>query len=63
MSEPITLKRHLRMNTPDKADFFDQTAQGVLSQPLDRPEGKLKVTGDSLRDAPKHAARLDASQG
>ena len=45
MSEPITFKRHLRMNTPDKVDFFDQTAQGVLSQPLDRPEGKLKVTG------------------
>ena len=45
MSEPITFKRHLRMNTPDKADFFDQTAQGVLSQPLERPEGKLKVTG------------------
>ena len=45
MSEPITLKRHLRMNKPDDADFFDQTAQGVLSRPLDRPEGKLKVTG------------------
>ena len=50
MSEPITFKRHLRMNTPDKVDFFDQTTQGVLSQPLDRPEGKLKVTGTKSLD-------------
>ena len=45
MSKPVELSRHLRTNAPDDEDFFDHTAQGVLSQPLDRPEGPLKVSG------------------
>ncbi|MFC4255065.1 xanthine dehydrogenase family protein molybdopterin-binding subunit [Croceibacterium xixiisoli] len=32
-------------NKPDTDNFLDTTAQGLIGAPLDRPEGKLKVTG------------------
>ena len=35
----------LTMDRPDDSNFLDRTVQGVISQPLDRPEGPLKVTG------------------
>ena len=36
---------HLRMDAPDERNRLDDMVQGVLGQPLDRPEGRLKVTG------------------
>nr|WP_134724711.1 xanthine dehydrogenase family protein molybdopterin-binding subunit [Paracoccus luteus] len=33
------------MDRPDSDNLLDRTAQGVISAPLDRPEGPLKVTG------------------
>jgi len=36
---------HLKMDKPDHRHRLDQMAQGVIGQPLDRPEGPLKVTG------------------
>lgn len=30
---------------PDRRDMLDRTRQGVIGQPLDRPEGPLKVSG------------------
>ena len=36
---------HLRMDAPDDRNRLDDMVQGVLGQPLDRPEGPLKVTG------------------
>ncbi|WP_422073030.1 xanthine dehydrogenase family protein molybdopterin-binding subunit [Tranquillimonas rosea] len=38
------MTRHLRMDEP-QARLLDETGQGVLSTPLPRPEGPLKVTG------------------
>ena len=35
---------HFKMDAP-RARRLDETAQGVLGRPLDRPEGPLKVTG------------------
>ena len=34
-------------DTPDQRNMLDQTAQGVIGQPLDRPEGRLKVCGQA----------------
>ncbi len=32
-------------NKPDDRNVLDRTEQGIIGQPLDRPEGKLKVAG------------------
>ncbi len=34
-------------DTPDQRNLLDQTAQGVIGQPLDRPEGALKACGQA----------------
>ncbi len=39
---------HLKMDTPDRRNRLDDMAQGVLSKPMDRPEGALKVSGRAL---------------
>lgn len=36
---------HLKMDDAIRHDRLDDMAQGVLGRPLDRPEGRLKVTG------------------
>ncbi|SDL56480.1 xanthine dehydrogenase family protein molybdopterin-binding subunit [Paracoccus chinensis] len=45
MPEPIELKLDHRMDLPDQEDLLDRMAQGVISTPMDRPEGPLKVSG------------------
>ena len=35
----------LRMDAPDDRNRLDDMVQGVLGEPLDRPEGRLKATG------------------
>ena len=45
MSDPIEKTVTHRMNTPDDDNLLDRTAQGVVSTPMDRPEGPLKVSG------------------
>ena len=32
-------------NTPDQRNLLDQTRQGIIGKPLNRPEGPLKVSG------------------
>jgi xanthine dehydrogenase YagR molybdenum-binding subunit len=34
-------------DTPDQRNLLDKTAQGVIGQPLDRPEGALKACGQA----------------
>lgn len=34
-------------DTPDQRNLLDQTPQGVIGQPLDRPEGALKACGQA----------------
>lgn len=36
---------HLKMDHPTDRDRLDDMAQGVIGQPLDRPDGPLKVSG------------------
>lgn len=36
---------HLKMDEPDNRNRLDDMAQGVIGQPLDRPDGPLKVSG------------------
>lgn len=36
---------HLKMDEPDNRNRLDDLAQGVIGQPLDRPDGPLKVSG------------------
>ena len=36
---------HQKMDAPDRRNRLDDMAQGVLSTPLDRPDGPLKVSG------------------
>ena len=36
---------HLKMDKPDNRNRLDDLAQGVIGQPLDRPDGPLKVSG------------------
>ncbi len=36
---------HLKQDKPDDRNLLDTMAQGVIGQPLDRPEGPLKVSG------------------
>ena len=36
---------HLKQDKPDTRNLLDTMAQGVIGQPLDRPEGPLKVSG------------------
>lgn len=36
---------HRKQDAPDARNLLDAMAQGVIGQPLDRPEGLLKVTG------------------
>ena len=36
---------HLKMDKPADRDRLDDMAQGVIGQPLDRPDGPLKVSG------------------
>ena len=45
MSDMIELSQHLRMNGKDEENLLDRTVQGVITRPLDRPEGPLKVSG------------------
>ncbi|WP_236672055.1 xanthine dehydrogenase family protein molybdopterin-binding subunit [Croceicoccus sp. YJ47] len=33
------------MDRPDRRNILDEAAQGVIGTPMDRPEGKLKVSG------------------
>ncbi len=39
------MKRHAKIDGPQTDRRLDGMAQGVLGQPLDRPDGPLKVTG------------------
>lgn len=34
-------------NSPDERNRLDKMAQGIIGKPLDRPEGKLKVSGQA----------------
>ncbi|MCQ0970273.1 xanthine dehydrogenase family protein molybdopterin-binding subunit [Paracoccus sp. TK19116] len=43
--DDMDLSLHHKMEEKDERNQLDQTAQDVLSKPLDRPEGPLKVTG------------------
>ena len=45
MSNPIEVTLTHRMNLPDEENLLDRMAQGVVSTPMDRPEGPLKVSG------------------
>ena len=36
---------HTKMDVPDHSNRLDDMAQGVLSTPMDRPDGPLKVSG------------------
>lgn len=36
---------HLKLDGPEAEDRLDAMVQGVIGEPLDRPEGPLKVTG------------------
>ena len=45
MSNPIEVTLTHRMNLPDEENLLDRMAQGVVSTPMDRPEGPLKVCG------------------
>lgn len=45
MSDTIEVTRSFRMNTADTKDVLDHTVQGVISTPLSRVEGPLKVSG------------------
>ncbi len=36
---------HLKQDKPDERNLLDTMAQGVIGQPLNRPEGPLKVSG------------------
>jgi xanthine dehydrogenase YagR molybdenum-binding subunit len=51
---------HLKMDDRVERDRLDEMVQGVLGQPLDRPEGELKVSGrapyamDALPDGCRH---------
>lgn len=38
---------HLKMNEPDRENRLDDMAQGVIGTPQDRPDGRLKVTGQA----------------
>jgi len=38
---------HVEMNAPDRDNRLDEMAQGVLGTPQNRPEGRLKVTGQA----------------
>ena len=38
---------HLTMNEPDRDNRLDEMAQGVIGTPQDRPDGRLKVTGQA----------------
>lgn len=38
-------------DTPDQRNLLDQTKQGVIGEPLDRPEGPLKVAGAATYSA------------
>lgn len=39
------MNAHMKVDQPDTRHRLDQMAQGVIGQPLDRPEGPLKVSG------------------
>lgn len=39
------MSAHLKQDEPDTRNVLDYTAQGIIGQPLDRPDGILKVTG------------------
>lgn len=45
MPDPIEVSLSHRMNLRDEENLLDQTVQGVISTPMDRPEGPLKVSG------------------
>ena len=38
---------HFKHDKPDNRNVLDHTAQGIIGQPLTRPEGILKVTGNA----------------
>ncbi|MDN5568932.1 MAG: xanthine dehydrogenase family protein molybdopterin-binding subunit, partial [Paracoccus sp. (in: a-proteobacteria)] len=46
---------------PDQRNMLDQTRQGVIGKPLDRPEGKLKVSGQATYAA--EYQRPDCTEG
>ncbi|TJZ92961.1 xanthine dehydrogenase family protein molybdopterin-binding subunit [Paracoccus gahaiensis] len=48
-------------DTPDTRDMLDRTRQGVIGQPLDRPEGPLKVAGQATYAA--EYARENCAEG
>ena len=39
---------HLKMDEPDISRRLDEMQQGVISKPLNRPDGPLKVSGTAL---------------
>lgn len=45
---------HLKQDKPDERNLLDTMAQGVIGQPLDRPEGPLKVSGSATYAAEYH---------
>lgn len=52
---------HCKQDAPDERNILDTTVQGVLGQPLERPEGLLKVTGTATYAAEFEA--LDCLEG
>ena len=49
---------HVKMDAPTTRRRLDEMVQGVVSTPLNRPEGPLKVTGTALYAAEAEAADL-----
>ncbi|MEP2235918.1 MAG: xanthine dehydrogenase family protein molybdopterin-binding subunit [Alteripontixanthobacter sp.] len=39
------MSAHLTQDEPDNRNVLDSTAQGIIGEPLNRPDGLLKVTG------------------
>ncbi|MDT0682049.1 xanthine dehydrogenase family protein molybdopterin-binding subunit [Roseicyclus sp. F158] len=42
------MTEHFKIDKPDERNMLDDTAQGVLGTPMNRPDGPLKVTGTAM---------------
>ena len=45
------MSAHLKQDQPDDRNVLDSTAQGIIGEPLTRPDGLLKVTGTATYSA------------
>lgn len=45
MTDPIEVSHGHKMDSRDQENLLDRTAQGIISTPMDRPDGPLKVSG------------------